>query len=155
MRRLITTLAATLAALAAGTGTAIAANPVESSTQSSSTDQAALAQSSATQVDPTNQNISVRVLSPGNDGAVSQSNEASSTANATNSAPTTQGSSQTGSGSGVQSTTQNADTSQHSVALSSATQVHPENSNLSVRVLSPGNGGSVSQENEASSTATR
>ena len=41
MRRLITTLAATLAALAAGTGTAIAANPVESSTQSSSTDQAA------------------------------------------------------------------------------------------------------------------
>jgi len=132
---------------AAGTG------GVQSSQQNAATDQTAAAASSATQDHPSNSNISVRVLSPGNDGAVSQSNEASSTANATNSAPTTQGSSQTGSGSGVQSTTQNADTSQQSVALSSATQVHPENSNLSVRVLSPGNGGSVSQSNEAESSA--
>src|SRR5256885_1006846 len=89
-RRWITTLAATFAALAASAGTAIAATPVESATQSSSTDQAAVAASSATQVDPTNQNISVRVLSPGNDGAVSQSNEASSSATAANTASTTQ-----------------------------------------------------------------
>jgi hypothetical protein len=126
---------------------------VQSSQQDATTNQTANAASSATQVAPSNSNISVRVLSPGNDGAVSQSNEASSTADATNSAPTTQGSSQTGTGSGVQSSTQNADTSQKSVALSSATQVHPENSNVSVRVLSPGNGGSVSQSNEAESSA--
>ena len=84
-RRWITTLAATFAAIAASAGTAIAAPPpVQSATQSSSTDQAALAASSATQVDPTNQNISVRVLSPGNDGTVSQSNEAESSATGTN-----------------------------------------------------------------------
>ncbi|HMC69136.1 MAG TPA: hypothetical protein VKJ07_08285, partial [Mycobacteriales bacterium] len=94
MKRLITTLAATLTALAVGTGSAFAASPVQSATQSSSTDQAALAASSATQVDPTNQNISVRVLSPGNDGAVSQSNEAESSATAANTGTTTQNATQ-------------------------------------------------------------
>jgi trimeric autotransporter adhesin len=139
----------TQAATQSGTGT----GGVQSSQQDATTDQTAQAASSATQIAPSNSNISVRVLSPGNDGAVSQSNEASSTADATNSAPTTQSSSQTGTGSGVQSSTQNADTSQKSVALSSATQAHPENSNVSVRILSPGNGGSVSQSNEAESSA--
>ena len=127
---------------------------VQSSQQDASTEQTAIAASSATQVAPSNSNISVRVLSPGNDGAVSQSNEASSSADASNSAATTQGSSQTGGGSGgVQSSTQGADTTQGSLAESSATQIHPENSNVSVRVLSPGNGGSVSQSNEAESSA--
>jgi epidermal growth factor receptor substrate 15 len=126
---------------------------VQSTQQDASTQQAALAASSATQDHPENSNISVRVLSPGNDGAVRQSNEASSSADAKNTAATTQGSSQTGSGSGVQSSTQNADTSQESAALSSAKQVHPENSNVSVRILSPGDGGSVSQKNEAESSA--
>jgi hypothetical protein len=129
------------------------AGGVQSSQQTATTDQTAAAASSATQVQPSNSNISVRVLSPGNDGAVTQSNEASSSADATNTAATTQGSSQAGSGSGVQSSTQNADTSQKAVGLSSATQVKPENSNLSVRVLSPGDGGSVSQSNEAESSA--
>ena len=95
-RRWITTLAATFAAFAASAGTAIAGTPVpvQSATQSSTTDQAALAASSATQVDPTNQNISVRVLSPGNDGAVSQSNEAESSAAAANTGTTTQNATQ-------------------------------------------------------------
>ena len=95
-RRWITTLAATFAAVAASAGTAIAGTPVpvQSATQSSTTDQAALAASSATQVDPTNQNISVRVLSPGNDGAVSQSNEAESSATAANTGTTTQNATQ-------------------------------------------------------------
>jgi len=136
------------------TQSAPAAGGVQSSQQGASTDQSAAAASSATQVQPSNSNISVRVLSPGNDGSVHQSNEASSSADASNTAATTQGSSQTGSGSGVQSSTQNADTTQHAVGLSSATQVKPENSSLSVRVLSPGNGGSVSQSNEAESSAT-
>jgi hypothetical protein len=129
---------------------------VQSSQQDASTEQNAVAASSATQVKPSNSNISVRILSPGNDGAVSQSNEADSNANATNNATTTQGSNQnqSGSGSGVQSSTQSAETEQKAIGLSSATQIKPENDNLSVRILSPGDGGSVSQENEATSNAT-
>jgi len=137
----------------AATQSAPGTGGVQSSQQNATTDQTAGAASSATQDHPSNSNVSVRVLSPGDDGAVSQSNEASSSADANNSATTSQGSSQTGSGSGVQSSTQNADTTQGSTALSSAKQDHPENSNLSVRVLSPGNGGSVSQSNEAESSA--
>jgi hypothetical protein len=127
---------------------------VQSSTQDADTKQAAVAKSSAEQIKPSNENISVRVLSPGNDGNVRQSNEASSDANATNSATTTQGSTQSGGGSGVQAAKQDADTKQAALAESSAKQVHPENTNVSVRVLSPGNNGSVSQENEAESSAT-
>ena len=138
----------------AATQSAPSGGGVQSSTQDASTTQAAGAASSATQDHPSNSNISVRVLSPGNDGAVSQSNVAASSANAVNAAPTSQGSSQTGSGSGVQSSTQHADTAQEAVAESSATQDHPSNSNISVRVLSPGNAGSVSQSNVAASSAT-
>jgi hypothetical protein len=141
-----TTQTQTQAAPSGGSG-------VQSATQGSSTDQTAVAASSAKQVDPSNSNISVRVLSPGNDGNVTQSNDATSHADATNSATTTQSSSQTGGSGGVQSSKQDADTSQGALGLSSATQDHPTNSNVSVRVLSPGNGGSVSQSNTADSSA--
>jgi trimeric autotransporter adhesin len=176
MKRLTTTLAATVAALAASAGTAFAAGPVQSGTQSSSTTQGAVATSSVTQIQPTNENISVRVLSPGNDGSVSQSNKASSSADATNTASTSQTASQTGAGcgciksgklddvlgtamqaaapaGGVQSTTQNADTTQVAAAGSSTEQVRPTNTNISVRVLSDGDNGNVTQSNEASSSA--
>ena len=211
MKRLVTTLAATLAALAVSAGTAFAADPVQSSTQSSNIGQGAIAASSATQVQPSNSNISVRVLSPGNDGAVTQSNTASSSANASNdadttqkatqssmgcscvvkdgkidgvlgtamkaaapaaetgqsntagsngtaanTAPTTQSTTQDGSsggGSGVQASTQDANTGQLAGAESSATQIAPSNSNISVRVLSPGSDGDVTQSNNATSTA--
>ena len=130
---------------------------VQSTDQQASTDQAAQAASSAQQVDPSNSNISVRVLSPGNDGNVTQSNNASSTATASNNAATTQKAGQIqggGSGSGVQSAVQNADTQQAAGAASSAAQIDPSNSNLSVRVLSPGSDGNVTQSNNATSTAT-
>ena len=53
MKRLTTALAASLAALAVSAGSAFAAGPpVQSATQSSGTDQAAIAASSATQVEP-------------------------------------------------------------------------------------------------------
>ena len=90
MKRWIIALVATLAVFAATAGAAFAADPVQSATQSATTDQGALAASSATQVQPSNQNISVRVLSPGDDGAVNQSNDATSSANATNDATTKQ-----------------------------------------------------------------
>jgi hypothetical protein len=126
---------------------------VQSSNQSADTDQHAVAASSATQVDPTNQNVSVRVLSPGNDGPVTQSNTAASSAFAGNKAGTTQTDQQTQAGSGVQAATQNADTDQKSAALSEAKQIEPSNSNVSVRVLSPGDNGSVTQSNNALSSA--
>ena len=129
---------------------------VQSSQQNAQTDQAALAQSSAQQIDPSNSNISVRVLSPGSDGNVTQSNNATSTANASNTGSTTQSGKQVqgGPGSGVQSATQNAETKQLAGAASSAEQDHPSNSNISVRVLSPGSDGSVTQSNTDTSTAT-
>jgi|GEM_PF-2192564 len=135
-----------------GTETASTGAGVQSSTQDASTQQGAAAASSAEQDKPSNSNISVRVLSPGSDGAVTQSNDATSRADASNSATTTQGGSQTGSG-GVQSSTQSADTRQGALGLSSAKQDEPANSNVTVRVLSPGNGGSVTQSNTANSSA--
>jgi epidermal growth factor receptor substrate 15 len=219
MKRVITALAVGVAALAASAGTAFAGNPVQSTTQSSSTGQSATAASSATQVDPSNQNISVRILSPGDDGSVTQANGVSSSADASNTAATTQSADQTlsgacgctvapttadalsgalaadpqaasavgaaapdttptgtsqsngtssdgtsantapttqtasQSGSGVQSTDQNASTEQGANAASSAEQDHPSNTNVSVRILSPGDNGDVNQASGVSSTA--
>ena len=129
---------------------------VQASQQDAQTGQAAQAASSDKQVDPSNSNISVRVLSPGSDGDVTQSNTAGSTATAANSATTTQNGQQTqsGSGSGVQSSTQNANTGQDANAASSAEQDTPSNSNISVRVLSPGSDGKVMQSNAATSAAS-
>jgi hypothetical protein len=127
---------------------------VQASKQDASTEQAALAGSSATQVKPSNSNISVRVLSPGDNGSVKQSNSASSEANASNDADTHQSASQDqGGGSGIQAATQKADTDQTAIGLSSAKQIEPSNSNLSVRVLSKGDDGKVKQSNDVSSEA--
>jgi hypothetical protein len=126
---------------------------VQSSDQTASTDQTAAAGSSATQVEPQNQNISVRVLSPGDDGSVSQTNGAASSASAGNTATTSQTDAQSQGGSGVQSSDQTAETDQTALAGSEAKQIDPSNSNISVRVLSPGNGGDVSQTNSAASSA--
>jgi hypothetical protein len=127
---------------------------VQSSTQDAQTGQLAGAESSATQIAPSNSNISVRVLSPGSDGDVTQSNNATSSADASNTAETTQDSSQDAGGSGgVQFALQDATTLQGALAASSAKQVKPENSSTSVRVLSPGKGGSVNQDNTADSSA--
>jgi hypothetical protein len=127
---------------------------VQSSDQQAQTDQAVQAASSAQQIDPSNSNISVRVLSPGSDGNVTQSNNATSTA--TNTGTTTQNGTQLqgSGGSGVQSSVQDAQTQQAANAASSAAQVDPSNSNISVRVLSPGSDGNVAQSNDVSSTAT-
>src|SRR5581483_10160154 len=61
---------------------------------------------------------------------------------------------QRASGAGVQTGDQHAETSQLAGALSVAKQDHPSNNASSVRVLSPGDGGSVTQTNAVGSTAT-
>ena len=89
---------------------------------------------------------------------MTQSNTVGSQATSGNTATTGQTATQdqsspscgcSGSGSGIQSANQSAGTEQESGALSTATQVHPSNTNVSIRVLSPGDDGSVSQANTA------
>jgi hypothetical protein len=130
--------------------------------QSADSEQDAAALAATVQEKPSNENISVRVLSPGDDGDVSQSNEASSNAEAGNLNATEQTADQTqaagdsckcGSG-GEQVIGQSAKNDQDAAALAATKQEKPSNSNISVRVLSPGDGGSVSQSNVASSDAT-
>src|SRR5206468_461070 len=132
-------------------------------TQNADTSQKAIGLSSATQIKPENSNLSVRVLSPGNGGSVSQSNEAESSANATNSAPVTQTATQNDPSSSCgchssspagQAIEQWSEIGQRAVGLSSATQVEATNESGPIRIGSWGNDGSVSQENEAESSAS-
>jgi hypothetical protein len=123
--------------------------------QSADSDQDATALAATKQEKPSNKNISVRVLSPGDDGDVTQTNEATSDATAGNLNTTTQTADQTqGGGSGFQGIGQSADNDQSAVAGALTVQKGATNENVSVRVLSPGDGGSVTQSNTASSDAT-
>ena len=142
MLALVVGMAACLAAAAAA---AADPGPIQVSGQSATTSQQAAAASNATQVDPSNQNISIRVLSPGNDGAVTQSNNAASSAAAGNQSSTGQSATQTAGGGGIQSSQQSAATDQVAAELSAAKQLEPSNSNVAIRVLSPGSDGSVYQ----------
>ncbi len=67
---------------------------VQSVDQSAGTEQSATAASKAVQVDPSNENVSIRINSPGNDGNVTQTNSVTSAANAGNAASTEQQASQ-------------------------------------------------------------
>src|SRR5262249_26295841 len=112
-----------------------------------------------------NTNVPIRVLSPGSDGAVTQSNTAESSAAAGNKAETAQDSSQAQAGSscgcdksspdpsGIPSSDQQSQTDQAPLAASEAKQVDPPNTAVSIRVLSEGDNGPVTQSNNASSSA--
>jgi len=155
MRKLILALVLmTAACLAAAAAAAADPGSTQASDQSATTSQQAGAASSAAQVDPSNTNVSIRVLSPGSDGDVTQSNTVGSSAAAGNQAGTTQTADQDGGGSGIQTSQQQAGTDQLALALSAAEQVRASNSNNPIRVLSPGSDGDVSQSNTAGSSAT-
>jgi hypothetical protein len=120
-------------------------------------DSAQRADSDATssQVAPSNRNISVRVLSPGDDGDVTQMNSSGALSLAGNSNKTSQAAGQlqgTGAG-GTQAIGQKASNGQSADADASSRQDHPKNSNIAVRVLSPGDDGSVSQQNRSGAAA--
>lgn len=155
MRNFIFALVVAMAACLAAAAAAAAADPgpIQVSGQSAGTSQQAAAASSATQVDPSNKNISIRVLSPGSDGPVTQSNNAASSAAAGNLSSTGQTANQAAGGGGVQSSQQAAGTDQVAAALSAATQYDPSNTNVAIRVLSPGSNGPVTQSNDAASRA--
>jgi hypothetical protein len=99
--------------------------------ESTSVTQDASADASAAQSDVSNTAVTVRVESPGENGGVTQANEASGSAGATTD----------GDDDGV------------SAAQATATQDEVSNTNVSVRVFSPGDDGPVSQQNDASATA--
>ena len=161
MRRHVIAWAAAIALVPVlGVGTALADTaPVagQSIGQTALSGQSADADATSTQIKPTNTNISVRVLSGGDDGAVTQSNTSTADATAGNVNETTQlaGQLQAGGGGGaaVQEIGQEALNLQKADADAESTQIKPTNTNISVRVLSPGDNGDVTQSNDSSATA--
>jgi hypothetical protein len=121
--------------------------------QSAKSQQSAGAASDVVQVKPTNDNISVRIGSPGSDGRVEQTNAAGAGAAAGNENTTDQSASQGGSGSGTQAVGQDADNKQSANAAAGVEQIKPSNRNISVRIGSPGSNGPVEQTNAAGALA--
>jgi hypothetical protein len=118
--------------------------------QAASTGQAAASGATATQQQPTNVVISVRVNSPGDNGPISQTNVAVAGSGASNSASTTQSGAP---GGGSAAPNQGASTGQEAAATATATQDEAGNLVVTVRINSPGNNGAVSQSNVAGATA--
>jgi hypothetical protein len=138
-----------------GTGTAMADDVASGQAvgQTAASEQTADAGASSTQVQPTNQNISVRVLSPGDNGAVTQTNTSAADAVAANDNATQQAASQDAAGAGTQAIGQEAGSTQAADADAQSEQIKPTNQNISVRVLSEGDDGSVEQDNTSSAAA--
>lgn len=154
MRKRFLALAISGLTLGLGAGPAMAQDfSGQSAAQFAGSVQAAQSNATSTQYNPSNTNINVRVLSPGDDGDVSQENNSYAEADATNDNTTDQSVSQSqaggSSGDALQEAAQEAVNLQKATADAESTQVKPQNKNISVRVLSPGDNGSVSQENNS------
>ena len=125
--------------------------------QSAENKQSADADATAVQIKPTNTATSIRVLSPGDDGDVTQSNDATAVGIAANGNKTSQSTTQSqGGGYGsdyAQIAGQEAGNYQKADADATAVQVKPTNSASSIRVLSPGDDGDVTQSNSTTALA--
>jgi hypothetical protein len=159
-RRLVALLGAAALVLAFGAGQAAAEEPGAAQTggQSATSGQQADGGSGAYQSGATNSAMNIRVLSPGDNGSVTQSNTVDSAAIAKNDNETEQDVDQEQSGGGHgsgygQVAGQSADNKQTADAASKAVQIQPSNGVTSIRVLSPGSNGEVSQSNEANAGA--
>ncbi len=140
--------------LSAGAGTAMASPGEQAVGQTAQSQQSATSSATSTQTNPTNENIAVRIHSPGDDGSVTQTNAAVAAAPAVNANATDQSASQQQSGGGgTQAAGQTAKSDQDADATAEATQKNPTNKNVSVRIGSPGDGGSVTQTNAAVAAA--
>jgi len=141
-------------ALGVGAGPAIAGEPFagQAAEQVAENGQSASSSASSTQVAPSNTNIDVRVLSPGDGGSVSQSNSSSAESAAGNLNETAQSVEQSQYDAGapaIQEAAQQAVNDQQAQSEATSEQVHPKNTNVSVRVLSPGDDGDVDQSNSS------
>jgi GTP cyclohydrolase II len=128
--------------------------------QEAATVQDAAADAQSKQIAPSNDNISVRIHSEGDDGDVQQSNDSAAEALAGNKAETKQDAAQKQGGSkccdggdGVQAVGQEAHTGQKADADAKSQQIHPSNSNIAVRIGSPGDAGKVTQSNSSAAKA--
>jgi GTP cyclohydrolase II len=147
-RQLIALLGAIAVLLALGSGAAQA--QVQAVEQAAGTGQSAESSASSTQTNPSNSNISVRIFSPGDNGSVSQSNNSVAGSIAGNKASTQQAVGQSqGGGGGEQAVGQVAETIQKAKSQAESKQEKPSNSNISVRIHSPGDDGDVSQSNNS------
>jgi hypothetical protein len=157
MRRICLALIAGLLAAGASTGAAAAdglapsAPSEQTAGQVATSGQWADSSATSTQIAPKNTNVNVRVLSPGTNGPVSQTNSSTAGALAANANATDQSTEQAGGGN--QTAGQLAGNLQDASATADSTQVKPENTNVDVRVLSPGDDGEVTQENSSSAAA--
>ena len=113
--------------------------------QAASTDQAASSNASATQEQPVNIVVSVRINSPGYDGPISQTNVVAGVSDAANAASSTQGGSASEGAAG--SADQEASTTQQAGSTATARQQGAQNIVVVVRINSPGDNGSISQSN--------
>jgi hypothetical protein len=127
--------------------------------QSAENKQSADADATAVQIKPSNTASSIRVLSPGDDGDVTQSNDATAVGIAANGNKTEQSIDQSQAGVGgygsdyAQIAGQEAGNYQKADADATAVQVKPSNTASSIRVLSPGDDGDVTQSNSTTALA--
>jgi hypothetical protein len=140
--------------LALGAGSALADAPaVQSADQSASTTQSASSSATAEQIHPTNSVVDIRIGSPGDNGAIEQSNSNAASSKAGNEAATSQSSGQSSGGSGVQSAAQHAATGQSASSAAKAVQIDPVNDVVTIRIHSDGKDGPVKQSNSNDATS--
>jgi trimeric autotransporter adhesin len=150
-RRLLAFIAGAVLLPAVAAGSAAADDPlVQGAGQSASSQQTAGSSATSTQSHPSNTNISVRIGSEGDGGVVAQTNGSSATSVAGNANNTNQQVAQQGGAPGVAVADQSATNGQTAESTANSTQDHPSNTNISVRIMSPGDDGSVTQTNDSS-----
>jgi hypothetical protein len=150
-RRLLAFIAGAVLLPAVAAGSAAADDPlVQGAGQSAGSQQTAGSSATSTQSSPTNTNVSVRIGSPGDGGVVAQTNGSSATSVAGNANSTNQQAAQQGATPGVAVAGQSATNDQTANSTATSTQDHPQNTNISVRIMSPGDDGSVTQTNDSS-----
>ena len=79
-KHVLALLAALLLLMGLGAGTAAAQAPTQVAGQTAGSEQSASSDANATQVAPSNRNVDVRIFSPGDSGAVNQTNAAGAAA---------------------------------------------------------------------------
>ena len=150
-RRLLAFIAGAVLLPAVAAGSAAADDPlVQGAGQSAGSQQTAGSSATSTQSSPSNTNVSVRIGSPGDGGVVAQTNGSSATSVAGNANSTNQQAAQQGGAPGVGVASQSATNDQTADSTANSTQDHPSNTNISVRIMSPGDDGSVTQTNDSS-----
>lgn len=124
--------------------------PAQASAQQATTEQAGMTSADATEAQPTNIFVSLRVNSPGDNGPVTQTSTTAVAADTANDAATSQDGWQdwapgARAAPAPQASAQNSETTQAAATSATATRPKPTNVVLSVRVNSPGDDGPVTQ----------